>query len=258
MLTAGPSAIVPLVNARSFLFALVALSPAAIVPMMTTACDPAASAPPAAPTVSNAEGGVDSTGTIRYLALGDSLTQGVSGDNFEAYEAQSFPIKLAAKWRAQGCKVEVKNAGISGYTAAQVLSDQVPQIAEFKPSFITFQSGANDIANGVTQDAYRSAVQQVIAAAKKSGARVVVLLQNEWFRAPAGPGYGGTAEKRAAYDEIMLDEIKKGGAELADLRLLYRQDADANQWVSDGIHPTASAYESWANELARIIPAPCK
>ena len=220
----------------------------------TTACENTTSQPPAAPTVSNVEGGVDSTGTIRYLAMGDSLTQGAGGEN---PEADSFATKLADRWRAKGCKEELKNVGVSGYTAAQVLSDQVPEITAFKPSFITFQSGANDIANGVTQDAYRRDVRAVIEAAKKSGARVVVMLQNEWFRAPAGPGYGGTPEKRAAYDDIMLDEIKKNGVELADLRLLYRQQADANQWVSDGIHPTASAYEAWANELARIIPAPC-
>lgn len=207
------------------------------------------------PPVSTKDGGVDpSSGEIRYLSIGDSLTQGIGAPN---PETDAFPAKLADLWRAKGCKVELKNAGISGYTAGQILRDQVPFIAEVKPTFITFQSGANDIANSVTPTQYRADVKAVIAAAKASGARVVVLLQNEWFRAPAGPGYGGTPEKRAAYDAIMLEEIAAASAELVDLRLLYKQQADANQWVSDGIHPTAAAYDAWAEELARVIPAPC-
>ncbi|MBS2012665.1 MAG: SGNH/GDSL hydrolase family protein [Deltaproteobacteria bacterium] len=207
------------------------------------------------PPVSTKDGGVDPTsGEIRYLSIGDSLTQGIGAPN---PETEAFPAKLAERWRAKGCKVELSNVGISGYTAGEMLRDQVPQIAPFKPTFITFQSGANDIANSVTPEAYRTNVRAVIDAAKKSGARVVVLLQNEWFRAPAGPGYGGTPEKRAAFDAIMLEEIARASVELVDLRLLYKQQADANQWVSDGIHPTAAAYDAWANELARVIPAPC-
>ncbi len=211
--------------------------------------------PPPAPDVSKRGGGADpATGEIRYLAMGDSLTQGVGASNMET---GSFAAKLSERWRAKGCKVDLKNVGISGYTAGQVLSDQVPEIAPYKPTFVTFQSGANDIANKVTPDQYRTNVRAVIDAAKKSGARVVVLYQNEWFRAPDGPSYGGTQEKRAAYDTIMEEEVKAAAVEIVDLRLLYRQEADAHLWVADGIHPTPACYDAWAEELARVIPAPC-
>jgi lysophospholipase L1-like esterase len=211
--------------------------------------------PPPAPTVSTADGGVDPvTREVRYLALGDSLTQGIGATDLDK---GSFPALVSERWRKRGCKVELRNVGASGNTASQVISDQLPAIAEFKPTFITFQSGANDIANGVTMDAYRKDVKTVLEAAKGSGARVVVFLQNEWFRAPAGPGYGGTAEKRTAYDLIMLEEVKAKRAELLDLRLLYRQQADKNLWIDDGIHPTPESYEAWAAEIARVIPSPC-
>lgn len=188
------------------------------------------------------------------MSIGDSLTQGIGAPTFET---DAFPVKLAERWRAKGCKVELKNTGSSGKTAGEMLAYQVPEIAPFKPTLITFQSGANDIANYVTPEDYRKNVRAVIDAAKKSGARVVVLLQNEWFRAPEGPNYGGTPEKRAAYDTIMLEEISAASVELVDLRALYKQQADANMWVSDGIHPTAAAYDAWASELARVIPSPC-
>ena len=123
---------------------------------------------------------------VRYLSLGDSVTQGVGAPD---EQTGSFPALLAEKWRGEGCEVELQNAGISGYTAGQVLDEQVPQIEEFKPTLITFQSGGNDLVNGVTPDDYRSDVQAVLDAATGSGARVIVLAQNEWFRAPGGQGY---------------------------------------------------------------------
>ena len=69
-----------------------------------------------------------------------------------------------------------------------MLTDEVPQIEEFQPTLITFQAGGNDIVNGVTVEDYRKSVQGVLDAATGSGARVVVLAQNEWFRAPGGRG----------------------------------------------------------------------
>ena len=42
------------------------------------------------------------------------------------------------------------------------------------------------------------------------------------------------------------------------MRPIYKQQADDNLWVEDGIHPTPEAYEVWATELAGAVPAPCK
>lgn len=197
-----------------------------------------------------------SGGVVRYLALGDSLTQGVGAPDMET---GAFPALLAQRWREQGCQVELKNVGISGYTAGQVVSDQLPEVANFNPTLITFQAGGNDIANGVPLDEYRAGARQVLDAAKASGARVVVLAQNEWFRSPVGLNYGTEVpQQRAAYDAALIEEITAHGAEFVDLRALYRQQADENLWVEDGIHPTPQAYAAWADELARIVPAPCR
>ena len=122
-------------------------------------------------------------GEVRYLALGDSLTQGVGAPD---EQTGAFPALLAERWRADGCEVELQNAGISGYTAGQILAEQVPQIESFGPTIVTFQAGGNDIVNGVPLEEYRDNVKSVLDSAKASGARVIVLAQNEWFRSPEG------------------------------------------------------------------------
>ena len=211
--------------------------------------------PPPAPRVSTAIGGADPvTGEVRYLALGDSISQGKGTPDFET---AAFPARLAGRWRANGCKVTLKNLGVPHYTAADVVTHEVPEIAPFKPTLITLQVGSNDIATTVPLERYRAHVRTVLEAAKKSGARIVVLGQNEWWRSPEGGGYGGTYAKRTAFDAVLTEEAKAAGAELVDLGLLYRQQADTKLWAEDGIHPTVEAYDAIAAELARVIPAPC-
>ena len=53
---------------------------------------------------------------VRYLSLGDSLTQGVGAPD---EQTASFPALLAEKWRGEGCEVELQNAGISGQCPAR-------------------------------------------------------------------------------------------------------------------------------------------
>ena len=221
---------------------------------------PAPSAPTAQSSSATAAQGDSATsdapadGSVRYLALGDSLSQGVGAPD---EQTGSFPALLAEKWRDGGCEVELQNAGISGYTAGQVLEEEVPQIEEFKPTLITFQAGGNDLVNGITADEYRNNVAAVLDAATGSGARVIVLAQNEWFRAPSGQGYI-EPQARDEFDSILIEEAQSRGAEFVDMRPIYKQQADENLWVEDGIHPTPEAYETWATELAGQVPAPCK
>jgi lysophospholipase L1-like esterase len=226
-----------------------------VLSFLLPGCQDKGGPPPPAPVVSSVDGGADPvTGEIRYLALGDSISQGKGSPDFET---AAFPARLAERWRAAGRTVVLKNLGVPHFTAADVIARELPEIAPFKPTLITLQVGSNDIATKVPIDTYRAQVRTILEAATRSGARVIVLGQNEWWRSPEGKGYGGTAAKRDAFDAVLFEETRAArGAELVDLRLLYRQQADQRLWAEDGIHPTAAAYDAMAAELSRVVPAP--
>lgn len=233
-----------------------ARSALSLVPVLLPGCQDKGPPPPPAPAVSTVQGGADPvTGEIRYLALGDSISQGKGTPDFEKV---AFPTRLADRWRAKGLTVTLKNLGVPHYTAADVIAHELPEIEPFKPTLITLQVGSNDIASKVPIETYRSQVRTILEAATKSGARVVVLGQNEWWRAPDGASYGGTFQKRDAFDAVLFEETRAKGGEIVDLRLLYRQQADKKLWADDGIHPTPAAYDEMAAELARVIPSPSK
>jgi acyl-CoA thioesterase-1 len=161
---------------------------------------------------------------IRYLALGDSLTQGVGAVD---EQTGAFPALLSERWRTDGCSVELRNVGVSGYTAGQIISDQLPEIESFHPTLITFQAGANDIATGAPLSEYRDNIATVLDAATASGAHVIVLAQNEWFRSPEGQNYGSDlATQRSAFDEALIEATTARGVQFVDLRPLYQEQAD--------------------------------
>ena len=206
--------------------------------------------------MSNAKGGADpATGEVRYLAMGDSLTEGAGADDPNT----TWSAILAAKWREGGCKVQFKNAGISGHTSDGVLQDEVPQIETTKATIITLQVGGNDIVQKVPDETYRTNVKAILAAAKSAGARIVTMTQNDWYRSPEGKAYAaGAPERRAALEGILEAETKAAGGEFVDLRAMFKAQADANMWHEGDIHPTQEAYTQWGNEMARVIPPPCK
>ena len=252
---------------RGFVFAIPLLAVAALfggcaekssgVPAPPEKSSGVSNPPSPPPAASNVEGGAKpQTGVVRYLALGDSISQGVGAPDIET---GAFPSRLADRWRANGCAVDASNVAISGYKTEDVISSELPEIASFAPTFITLQIGANDIANGVPIETYRTNVRTILDVARGSGARVIVLTQNAWPRSPEGPSYGTELEeKRTAFDAVLIEETRARGAELVDLRPLYEQHAANNMWAEDGLHPTAEAYDAMAAEIARVIPLPCR
>lgn len=203
-----------------------------------------------------APSGADASSPLRFLALGDSFTIGTGG-----VASESFPARLATRWRTKGCAVVVENVAVNGYTSDDVIELELPSIASFHPTFVSVAVGANDIVRGRSVDAYRQNVRRILAASKASGARfVVVLPQPDWSRSPSAVAFGSQPDLAGAigrFNAVLADEARNAGAEWVDLFPLMQQQAAKGQVAADGLHPSAEAYDEWASELARALSSPC-
>jgi lysophospholipase L1-like esterase len=189
----------------------------------------------------------------RYLALGDSFTIGTG-----ATPEQSYPARLTAR---ASCSVELRNVGVNGYTTEDVIEDELPELAPFKPTLVTLAIGANDIVQGRTPGEYRDHVRRILAAVKAAGAkRIVSLPQPDWSLSPAARSFGDSPAIHARIvdaNSILRDETLAVGGSFADLFPLMETQARAGMIASDGLHPSAAAYDAWAAELARQGVSPC-
>ena len=75
----------------------------------------------------------DQAPRVRLLALGDSFTIGTGSS-----PSQAFPARLAQRYRAMGCDVELRNVAVNGYSTRDVIDLELAEIERFHPTMITF------------------------------------------------------------------------------------------------------------------------
>ncbi len=200
---------------------------------------------------------VEPSPTARYLALGDSFTIGTGST-----PAQSYPARLVAITSCGAdAHVDLRNVAVNGYTTEDVIDEELPELARFKPTFVTLAIGANDIVQGHSRDEYREHVRRILADVKASGvARIVTLPQPDWALSPVSRAFGEPSAIQARITDansILRDETLAVGGVYVDLFPLMESQARAGMIARDGLHPSTEAYAAWAVELARQGVTPC-
>lgn len=190
--------------------------------------------------------------THRYLSLGDSFTAG-SG----ASVAESFPDRLVARWRRAGVEVKHLNPAVNGYTTTDLIDDELPLLATFKPTVVTVAIGANDLVRGSDEKRYRSQLKRILKAIIDAGvkpASIYALPQPAWSAAPVAEAFGDRAvlqKKIERFNAVLKEEVSAVGGRYVDLWPLMLKNA--KDLSDDGLHPSAQAYDAWAAELHKQI-----
>lgn len=163
--------------------------------------------------------------TRTLLLFGDSLSAG-----FGIAREESWPSLLAARLHATHPGYRVVNASISGETSAGGRSRLPAAIEEFHPSLVVIELGANDGLRGLPVSALRDNLSAMVKAAKKAGARVLII----GMKLP--PNYGPDYVTDFANSFVAVARIEK----CALLPFLLEPLAlDRNAFQADGLHPVA-------------------
>ena len=139
---------------------------------------------------------------------------------------------------------------MNGYTTEDVIREELPVVASYRPTFVTVAAGANDIVQGRSEDEYRASLRTIFAATKASGARVVALPQPDWSSSPVASSFGDRptiAKKIRRYDAILAEEARASGATYLDER------PEPGVVATDGLHPSAAAHAAWSAAIARAM-----
>lgn len=161
------------------------------------------------------------------LVLGDSLSAA-----YGLAPQQGWVALTDARVKARHPGWRVANASISGETTAGGASRIAAELARHRPAVVVIELGANDGLRGLPLEQTRSNLEHMIRAAKKSGARVLLL----GMRLPPnfGPQYTRGFERN--YSEL----AKAHGAALLPF-LLEPIATDREAFQADNLHPVAAA-----------------
>jgi acyl-CoA thioesterase I len=195
-----------------------AAAAAAAPPGATPAVAPRTAAPsplPAAP----------SAAAPAVVFLGDSLTAGLGLPADQAY-----PALLARELSADGFRVRVINAGVSGDTTAGGLRRLRWLLAQH-PAVVVVGLGGNDALRGQPPGEIERNLRAIVVQAKQAGAQVLLL----GMQIPPNYGPDYTSAFAAIFPRVARDlEVPLVPFLLAGVGGV----AELNQ--ADGIHPTAA------------------
>lgn len=191
---------------------------------------------------------------MRYLALGDSFTIGTG-----SREEQSFPSRLAERLRARGRVVTLRNLGVNGYRTDELIERELPEVVGFRPSLVTLAIGANDIVAGESVERYRAQIKAILRALHAGGVAhgsVIAIPQPDWSRSVVADSFGDRGkihETIEAYNEALRDEVTAWGGRWVELWPLMARQADQGMIANDGLHPSAPAYDAWAEAIDEAL-----
>ena len=131
-----------------------------------TRAEPSSPLAGTAPSVFTASSGPDSRPLV--VCFGDSLTAGYGAD-----EGESYPDFLQKDLDRDGFHYRVVNEGISGNTTKDGV-ERLAGVLAMKPELVVVEFGGNDGLRGLKTQTTRTNLAIMIAALKKSGAKVVV------------------------------------------------------------------------------------
>lgn len=175
------------------------------------------------------------------LVVGDSLSA-----EYGLAQGSGWVALLDKRIAAEGLKLRVQNASISGDTTAGGRSRLPALLARHKPSVVVIELGGNDALRGLPIQATRDNLAQMTQAAQKAGAKVLLL----GMQVP--PNYGRQysqdfaqvfADVAQAHKAALVPFLLKGVADGPDAARLFQPDR---------IHPLAQAHPTL---LANVWPA---
>ena len=197
--------------------------------------------------------GATETGYGRYVAIGDSQTEGLWDGN-DTVGFLGFADRLAALIDSLYPGVQYANLAIRGKLVADVLTEQVPPALAMRPDLITVCVGMNDVIQpGRSFARALINLEYVYAALAASGATVVTTtFPNVAQFLPLGRLVSGRLAR--------INGAIRAAADKYDFRLVDLYSAasmrDLDTWDIDRVHASTKGHMLFAAAAAEALNLP--
>ena len=147
----------------------------------------------------------------RFVAIGDSITEGYGMDPVEGVEHIPWAERVARELAAGKPEFEFHNLGWRNLTAAQIRDTQLDRALELEPDLVSIAAGPNDlISSELDRDQLERDMQPMYAAFADTGAFVFTFLYMDF------PGTGLLPEDGAAFIRERMELLHDAILALAD------------------------------------------
>lgn len=189
---------------------------------------------------------------MRYVALGDSYTIGTA-----VSEAERWPNQLAE--RVGGIEL-VANLGVNGYTSADLIADELPQLDALRPELVSVLIGVNDVVRGIPDAEYGVNVAMILEALsdRLPADRIVCVATPDYTRTPRGAEYGNPdlqSDRIVRINAILREACEMRGMTFVPeiFEISQRATDEPSLVAEDGLHPSGEQYRRWVEVIAPVV-----
>ncbi len=189
---------------------------------------------------------------LRYVGLGDSYTIGTS-----VAEGDRWPNQLVERVDALQL---VGNPAVNGYTSADLINDELPQLDALRPEFVSVLIGVNDVVQGVADSQYAGNMAVILEEllTRLPPNRIVCIATPDYTVTPSGAGFGDPAQQSDAI--VRFNAILREACEHREVRFVpeifeISQAAleDRSLVAEDGLHPSGKQYSLWVDAIVPVV-----
>jgi lysophospholipase L1-like esterase len=205
----------------------------------------------------------------RILFQGDSITDGNRGRNEDPNHilGHGYAFIIAAKYGAAFAERNLTflNRGVSGNKVTELERRWAKDTLELKPDILSILIGVNDNSAGLPLDQFEQVYDKLLADTRAANPAVRFVLCTP-FTLPVGgkkSNYETWLASIRQREEIVARLAQKYRAALVRFQPVFDaacQQAPAEHWIWDAIHPTYSGHQLMADEWVRVVrefwPAP--
>ncbi|WP_159619643.1 SGNH/GDSL hydrolase family protein [Arthrobacter zhaoguopingii] len=189
----------------------------------------------------------------RYVALGDSFTEGVGDpDPGSPNGVRGWADRVAQQLILADSSWGYANLAIRGKRMRQILEEQIDDAVLLQPTLVTIYAGANDILRPrVDIDALMEHYDAGIARLAATGAAVLVFTG---FDSSASAVFAKTRGRTAVYNELLREIADHRGADIVDYWRM-REFRNWSYWDADRMHMATAGHLLMARKVLETLKA---
>ena len=189
--------------------------------------------------------------TVRFVALGDSFTEGLEDDLGTDGRHRGWADRVAEALAVRHGRLQYANLAVRGRLLDQVVSEQVPVALDLDPDLVSFHAGPNDVLRprvdlGALLHGYGAAVDRLA----RDGAQVVLFTV---IGRSVGRGrlVDAVAARFATFNDHVRATARRHDAVLVDVGDVEAM-RDPRLWHEDRLHLNPSGH---ARVAAAVLEA---
>jgi lysophospholipase L1-like esterase len=199
-------------------------------------------------------GSTQTAGISRYVALGDSFTEGVGDPHHSSRNGlRGWADRVASQLAQHNPGFQYANLAVRGRTMDAVIADQIQPATLLNPDLITMCAGMNDLVKMRTDlDAMMARYAEALERLQRTGARVLTFTAADLGTVPLFRRLRG---RSAIYNELLRAIADDLGIHIVDF-WRFAEYRDPRMWDTDRVHLSPLGHQHMAGRVLDALSVP--